>query len=88
MNAITIQHNKSIITVDYTYAESGRLKLYAVPSSYSTDGYAVTIWRDTDPEIIPACASDTAHLLAHVRFSGSDGFITQFTEVGVEVTYA
>ncbi len=42
------------------------VKLYAVPTSYSDDGYFAAVWATHDLEPVPACAGDAATLLAHV----------------------
>ena len=41
-------------------------KLYAVPTAYSADGYAASVWGPGELEPIPACGHAGTELLAHI----------------------
>ena len=66
------------------------VKLYAVDTAYSADGYFAAVWAAGELEPVPACSPDKAELLAHVALThGEDGKLelTQtFCQEGV--TYA
>jgi hypothetical protein len=64
---ITFKHQGKTLVLD---AESpSEVKLYAVPSAYSEDGYFFAVWTSGDLEPVPACATEQANLLAHVQTS-------------------
>ena len=69
---------------------ASEVKLYAVDTAYSADGYFAAVWAKGELEPVPACSQEQAELLAHLALaSGEDGrlAVTQtFCQEGV--TYA
>ena len=52
--------------VEIAFSAPCEVKLYAVPVTYSTDGYAVSLWEPRDLEPVPACDQSSVELLAHL----------------------
>ncbi len=50
-----------------------RVKVYAVPSSYSEDGFFIAHWRYGELEPAPACLGCEAALLADVTITNHEG---------------
>lgn len=68
----------------------GSASLYAVPASYSDDGFYVGTWLPGELEPVPACASGAAALLASLAaVKDADGTERLLeTHVAKGVTYA
>ena len=49
------------------------VKLYTVPTAYSSDGYFAAVWFPHDLEPVPACAVASVELLAHVGLTQQEG---------------
>ena len=83
---ITFTHKKKKTEIPIFGASE--VKLYAVPVSYSDDGYFAAVWFAQDLEPVPACAVESVELLAHVRVmpGENDGYILQesFCKEGVK----
>ena len=62
---ITFTHNGHVLEIPI----SGQceVKLYSVPTAYSSDGYFAAVWAGEELEPIPACTVNEAHLLTHVK---------------------
>lgn len=48
------------------------VKLYAVPTAYSADGYFAGVWASGELEPVPACPLSDAALLAHVELASAE----------------
>ena len=68
---ITFQHKSNSIAVPVD--APAEIKLYAVPTAYSPDGYFAAVWMPQGLEPVPACAVDAAKLLAHISIAVQDG---------------
>lgn len=62
---ITFTHKKK--KGEIPLSDPSEVKYYAVPASYSDDGYFAAVWSGQDLEPVPACAAAEAVLLAHIK---------------------
>lgn len=69
---ITFLHNGASHEVTYPGSMSGHVKLYAVPTAYSPDGYYIALWQDGELEPLPGCAANDATLLCHARIERNE----------------
>ena len=86
---ITFTRKKKKIEVPVFGASA--VKLYAVDTAYSADGYFAAVWAAGELEPLPACAPDTTELLAHVALISADegeGLALSETFCAEGVTYA
>ncbi|MFV0423742.1 hypothetical protein [Oleidesulfovibrio sp.] len=67
---ITFTHKKK--KPEASVSGPSEVKLYAVPTSYSDDGYYLAAWSSGDYEPVPSCAVNDAELLAHLAVEGND----------------
>jgi hypothetical protein len=81
MPTIVFTHNDASFPIPVT--APAEVKLYAVPTGYSEDGYFVSTWMPTELEPIPA-SSHT--LLCHLSID-SDNTVTEVSNHG-GVSYA
>ena len=73
----------------YLSNKNGQIEVYAVPTEYSSDGYYVAVWDDTEMEPVPACAAASTTLLLHLRVEqDQDTLITKPISHVKEITYA
>ena len=65
-------------------------KCYAVPASYSEDGYYLATWGPGEYEPVPSCAVDAVTLLAHlaVEKAEPEGLVVRELFCAEGVTYA
>jgi hypothetical protein len=84
---IKFKHKGKTLSVDVE--SPSEVKFYAVPASYSNDGYFFAVWAPGDLEPVPACAVEKATLLAHVKTEEQEsGPATTKTIYCQGVTYA
>ena len=62
---ITFTHKKK--KGEIPVSGPSEVKYYAVPTSYSDDGYFAAVWSGQDLEPVPACPAVDTVLLAHIK---------------------
>mgnify|MGYP003621342524 CR=1 FL=1 len=50
---------------------ASKVKLYAVGTAYSPDGYFAAVWTAGELEPVPACSPDEAELLADLTLASA-----------------
>lgn len=75
---ITFVHNGVDIPLELTNRKSCYVKLYNVPTDYSSDGYYIAHWLFNEIEPVPGCLGIDAHLLCYAEVN--------FNEMGEEDT--
>ena len=67
---LTFTHSKK--KTEISISGPVEVKFYAVPTSYSDDGYYLASWASGDYEPVPSCSVNSATLLAHLAISKND----------------
>lgn len=68
---------------------SAEVKLYAVPTAYSSDGHYLCGWSAGELEPVPACEQTGMELLAHVAITLQEGtYVLREIFCAKGVTYA
>lgn len=85
---ITFTHKKK--KGEIPVSGPSEVKYYAVPTSYSDDGYFAAVWSGQDLEPVPACAAEDAVLLAHIKANQQEdgSFVLQELFCAEGVKYA
>lgn len=77
-------------TFEIPVSDTAEVKLYAVPTVYSSDGHYLCGWGTGELEPVPACDQAAAELLAHVaaNLQGDGTYILREVFCAKGVTYA